>query len=74
MDGVLDSDVFIFLASGDSTGHKVELGAAIASRLLRGKPKIYMVCDRESIFHFHPAINHRESIKEVLEEISRGEV
>jgi len=74
MDGVLNSDIFVVIATGNSTGHKIELGAAIASRLLRGKPKIYMVCKRESIFHFHPAINHRESIKEVLEEINRGEV
>lgn len=74
MAGVIESDVFILLPEGgeNSNGHKIEFGAALASNLLRGKPIIYVVGDfSRTIFNYHHAVKHCDSIKEIFPEIDQ---
>ncbi len=66
--GVLDADVFLMIGDGGGTGLHVELGAAIASYLLRGRPKIY-VAGEGSMFYFHPAVNRVRTVDELLKSI-----
>ena len=49
----------------------VELGVAILSNELFGRPKVYVVGEHfnNSVFYFHPCVNRRKSFEEVLEEI-----
>ncbi len=71
INAVRNCDVFILLSDEAGTGMYVELGAAISSNLEHGKPKIYVVGDHisRSMFYFHPSVNRRKTIDEVLEEI-----
>lgn len=71
IEGVRDCDVFILLSDESGTGMHVELGAAIFSNIKFRKPKIYVVGKYKSnhMFYFHPSVNRRETIGEVLEEI-----
>lgn len=71
VDGVKDCDVFILLTDEAGTGMYVELGVAILSHLQSGKPKIYAVGERisRSMFYFHPSVNRRENIGQVLKEL-----
>ncbi len=73
IEGVRNSDVFILLTDEAGTGMYVELGAAIFSNIEFGKPKIYVIGEytSRSMFYFHPSVNRRKSIEEVLEEIER---
>jgi hypothetical protein len=69
----LNCDAFILLCGerkGD--GMHVELGAAIASAIKTGRPKIYIVgkTNDSNLFYFHPAVKRVDSIEEVLKEIS----
>jgi len=66
-------DVFIILSDEAGTGMYVELGAAISSNLEHGKPNIYVVggYTSRSMFYFHPSINRRKTIDEVLKEIEK---
>lgn len=60
MDGVKNCDIFILLTSEETgSGNAGELGAAILSFLLRGKPKIYVVGSHmgKNFFYFHPTVN-----------------
>ncbi len=72
IDGILAADVFILLAHHDGPGVFTELGAALATYQLQQKPKIYAVAREipEATFHFHPHIVWKQSIDEVLAEIS----
>ena len=71
IDGVRGSDIFILISDQAGTGMHTELGAAIISNLDKGKPKIYVIGDytSRSMFYFHPSVNRRKSIKEVLDEL-----
>ncbi|MFH1500888.1 MAG: hypothetical protein ABIE22_02980 [archaeon] len=71
MQGVLNSDVYILLSDDKGIGKYVELGAAIASNILCGKPIIYVIgsLNNQSQFYLHPSINLRKNFKEVLTEI-----
>jgi diphthamide synthase subunit DPH2 len=71
IEGVADSDVFILLSDVHGKGMYVELGAAIISHLRHGKPIIYVVGERnaEVMFYFHPSVNRRETIEDILDEI-----
>ena len=66
-------DVFILMTDRAGTGMYVELGAAISSNLEHGKPKIYVIGRHtsRSMFYFHPSVNRRKTIDEVLEEIEK---
>jgi len=71
MKGIIDCDLFILLTDKEGTGIYAELGAAIFSNLEHGKPKIYVIGDYTSncMFYFHPSVNRRKTIDEVIKEI-----
>jgi nucleoside 2-deoxyribosyltransferase len=75
--GVLDSDVFIALCdkSEGSTGMHTEIGAAMVSFILRGKPLVYIVGKENSkaMFYFHPASKRFSDLEEVLSDIGKLE-
>lgn len=70
--GVVDADVYIIFLSTDGNGVYTEFGAALASHILRGAPKIYAVGGEEeknsAMFAYHPAILYRKSVTEILDE------
>lgn len=69
---ILNSDVFILLTNKTpGFGSTTELGVALASFELTKKPIIYVVGQHieTNMFYFHPAVNLRKSIKELLKEI-----
>ena len=70
----MNCDVFIILSSDAGTGMYVELGAAIASCLLRDRPKIYVVGENNicSMFYFHPMVQRCDTAGEVLEKLNYG--
>jgi len=71
VDGTRNTDLFILISDEAGTGMYVELGAAIASNLMSGKPKIYVIGNQldRSMFYFHPTVNRRNTIEDVLKEI-----
>lgn len=72
MMGVKDCDVFIFLAHETvGSGSTGELGAAIMSYLLTGKPKVYSIGKHSgnSFFSFHPSVRRRDTIDAVIQEL-----
>lgn len=70
MEGVRKSDIFLMLADAEkSSGIYVELGIAMANFLAFGKPKIFVVGESPSMFSYHPAVNRRNSVEEVLSEV-----
>ena len=71
INGAKSCDVFIILSDEAGTNVYGELGAAIVSHLEHGKPKIYVIGDHtaRSMFYFHPSVNRRRTIDEVLEEL-----
>ncbi len=73
IDAVRKCDVFILMGNEAGTGMYVELGAAISSNLEHGKPIIYVIGEytSRSMFYFHPSVNRRKTIDEVLEEIEK---
>ncbi len=71
IEGVINSDIFIVLSDDAGTGMYVELGAAIATNLQKGRPIIYVVGENtsRSMFYFHTIVRRRKTIDEVLEDI-----
>lgn len=70
--GVLDADVFILFSNSEpSMGASGELGAAIASSLLRNKPYIYVVGPQfnANFCFYHPHVTWKNSVEEVLSSI-----
>lgn len=67
-----DCDVFVLLCNEEvGAGMHVELGVAISSQLEGGKPRIYVVgeCNTDSMFYFHPSVERRANIEDVLAEV-----
>ena len=71
MKGVEDCDVFILITAKTGSGMYVELGAALLSNMMTGKPKIFVVGEHleDNIFYFHPSVNLRKSVSQVIEEL-----
>lgn len=73
VEGIIESDVFVLIAHNDGTGVFTEFGAALALAQLHGKPTIYAIGDETvqaaAMFHYHPLIQWRVSLDEVLSEI-----
>jgi hypothetical protein len=69
---IKNCDVFVLLTDEEGTGMYIELGVAIFSNTLKNKPKIYIIGKHltRSMFYFHPAVNRRKTIKEVLKELN----
>lgn len=70
-EGIRNSDVFILITDEAGTDMYAELGIAISSQLDNGKPIIYIIGDYQSrsSFFFHPLINKRKTIEEILREL-----
>jgi hypothetical protein len=71
--GVFQCDVFVLLSEPVAGRAKyVELGAAIAHNLIKGRPKIYILGKKtnQSVFYYHPAVKRVTSFDEILNEIS----
>ena len=72
IEGVRNSDVFVLLTTADiGAGMHTELGVAILSNILFGKPRIFVVGEHlnNCLFYFHPVVERRKSVEEVLREI-----
>lgn len=70
IEAVTNSDVFILLTSAKpGLGSTTELGAAIASNELSGKPKIYVLGTHmsQNFCYFHPSVNRFKTIKQLLD-------
>lgn len=69
MEAIGKSDIFIFVTHPEvAGGSSVELGAALNSYLTKGKPKVFLVGEYNSsvIFYFHPTVNKKDKIEDVL--------
>ncbi|MBI4094684.1 MAG: hypothetical protein HY435_00625 [Candidatus Liptonbacteria bacterium] len=71
IEAAANCDVFILLSSEAGTGMYIELGAAMAQKIAYGKPEIYVVGKHlnRSMFYFHPTVNRRQNIDEVIREL-----
>jgi len=71
LEAASNCDVFIIITDEAGTGMYVELGAAILSSIIRGKPRIYAVGEHTSriMFYYHPVVNKRSRIEEVYNEL-----
>lgn len=72
LDGVLECDVFIQITGSEKSERMgAELGAALGGKLTFDKPKIYIVGPNfdNNPMYFHPAVERRDTIEEVIEEI-----
>ncbi len=74
IDGIRECEIFIALHddTAGSTGMHTEIGAAIALNIEKGMPKIYVVGieDSKSMFFYHPCVNLRKKVDDVLKDIS----
>lgn len=68
LQGVRDCDVFLLLSDEAGTGMYAELGAAIATKLERGRPEIFVVGphNARSLFYFPPAVQRETHLDHVL--------
>lgn len=72
LEGVIQADVFIFLTSSTvGTGTHTELGVAIREYQASGTPRVYVIGEHttRSIMYFHPAVERRQNLEDVLEEM-----
>jgi hypothetical protein len=69
--GVVDADIYIIFADKDGNGVFAELGAALASYVIKGAPRIFAIGSDKAtaMFHYHPAISWRNTVEDVLEEV-----
>ena len=71
--GTITCDVFIYFTSPEvGAGLSAELGAALASRELTGKPEVYVVGEHaaSNAFHYHPAVQRVGNIETVLAQLA----
>jgi len=68
------SDLFILISDAEGTGMHTELGSAIDHNLESGKPLIYVIGEylSRTPFFFHPSVNQRENIEQVIEELKKA--
>ena len=66
-------DVFVLVSDQEGAGMYTELGVAMLSSSLYGKPKIYVIGDHtnRSMFFFHPLVNRLKTIDDVLLDLER---
>ncbi len=71
IDGVRNSDVFVLVSDEAGTGMYVELGVAILSNIIYGKPRIFIIGENNTraMFYFHPSVERRENLEQVLSEL-----
>ena len=71
MNAVKNSDIFVILTNEDGVGMYIEFGGAIMSKIIKGKPQIYVIGKKlgRSMFFFHPAVKRRRTIEDVFEDL-----
>ncbi|MEK6903192.1 MAG: hypothetical protein AABW64_00920 [Nanoarchaeota archaeon] len=76
VNAVKECEVFCLLSDEAGTGMYVELGVAILSNMLQKKPDVYVIGEQNtrSMFYFHPAVNRRATIDDVIAEVERGKL
>ncbi len=73
MNGVLDCDIFILLSDpAHGRAKYVELGAAIASFIKKGRPLVYILGKKnnQSVFYYHPAVKRVTCLDEIIGEFA----
>lgn len=72
LNGILDSDIFIYLTN--KTGHTLfmEFGTALANLKITGKPQIYAFGKHnvDSTWFFNPLVKRIDTLDEVIEAIA----
>jgi hypothetical protein len=77
LDGIVKADPFLLLAGvPEGRAKYTELGAAIMSAVLTGKPRIYVFGEDpvHSVFFFHPMVRRMNSLPDVLGDIEDWQV
>lgn len=72
LQGVVDADVYMIFVHKDGNGVYTEFGAALASHVIQGHPIIFAIGEAEkgaAMFNYHPAIQWRDSLDDVLQEL-----
>jgi len=71
LSGIINCDVFIYIADNSGTTLPMEFGAALMHAKKTGKPKIYIIGEfnNKSPWFFNELVERRDTIKEVLEEL-----
>ncbi len=71
--GAIEADFFVLLPHPEGTGMYVEYGAAVATYLKTGSPKIFILGDQKdcAMFNYHPAAIWVDSIEEILDSLEK---
>lgn len=72
INSVINCDVFVLLTNQEpGIGSTTELGGALALYVKNKRPKVYIVGDNldGNMFYFHPAINSRKTVEEIIREL-----
>lgn len=73
INGIIDSDIFIFLSNPERAGTTLmmELGAAIALSKSRGKPKVYAIgeCTDTSPWFFNENVTRANVLEDIIESL-----
>ena len=70
---IRESDIFIYVTTKEAgIGSSTEFGIALHALQHNGKPEIYVVGKNlaNNIFFFHPLVKRRNTIEQVIREIS----
>ena len=69
--GILDSDIFIFLSNENGHTLFMEFGTALASLKTTGKPQIYAVGSHnaDSTWFFNPLVKRVNNLQEVFDKL-----
>lgn len=70
--GLIAADIYIIFVHKDGNGVFTEFGAALASQVATGKPKIFAIGEKNfdwGMFYAHPAIVWKNSLEEVFEDL-----
>ncbi len=73
LEGILECDIFIYLSDKKGTTLPMEYGAALILAKKTGMILVYAVGEfnDKSPWFFHPLVKRKDSIDEVIKEISR---
>lgn len=72
VDGMVEADVYIIFAHEDGNGVYTELGSALASNVIKGKPRVLAIgleVQWSAMFNYHPSIEWFETIEDVYKEL-----
>ncbi len=73
VEGIRNADVFLLFTDGPvGTGRYMEFGMALVAQVEKGSPAIYVIgeANADSIFYYHPSVQQRNTLEEVLDELA----